>query len=124
MKAIGTIIGLSLVGTIGTALVMFIYRAYELISQGVPRDQMPFQQLIVDEMRLHEFALLGAAGGAAFAVVVILLSLIVGLVRGSGGRSTSAPSADPDSIIRSRRAAIADDYLAQRREQSDHASAL
>lgn len=117
IRSIRVLLGFGLVGAIGVVLVMFIYQAYVLISRGVPRDKLPVDQLLLEVMNLDTWAVLGAGGG----LVLGVLALLGGAIRGAfGGRRAkpSGPAHDPHQIIQSQREQVADEYLAKRREEA------
>ena len=117
MRAIKTLFGMGVLGALGTPLVMFIYQSFQMISQGVSRDQMPLQTLLIDKMNLDLYALLGGAGGLALGLIIVLAAAVIGLVA-SRRQDDEEPGYDPDQIIRSQRAEVADAYLEKRRTES------
>ena len=117
MRIIEILIGLPIVGAIGTALVMFLKQAYELISNGVPRDRVPIDQLLIEVMQLDQFAIYGAIGGAVLAVVVLIWQAISDMMVRRATRKTNNTN-DPHAIIQAHREQIADDYLASRAQEA------
>ena len=118
MRAIRVLFGLTIVGALGTPLVMFIYKSFTLISSGVGRDEVPVSQLLLDVMHLDSYAILGAGGGAALAIIVLVFGLFGRLLFNRSRGKELGPAPDPDQIIRSQRAQVAEEYLERRRSES------
>jgi len=118
MRAIRLLFGLTLVGALAAPLVMFIYQSFTLVSSGVSRDEVPVSQLLLDVMHLDSYAILGAGGGAALAIIVLVFGLLGRLLFNRSKGKASGPASDPDQIIRNQRAQVAEEYLERRRSES------
>lgn len=99
-----------------------VYRGYEIVQAGYALDSVPPLKMMFDVMRLHAIAAYGAAAGVAFAVLGPLLGFCQRSIASLFRRAPPAvEQADPDSIIRSERAQVADSYLSSLGERSlDH----
>ena len=117
MRVIKILLGLTIVGAVATVLVMFLKQAYTLISNGVPRDRVPVEELLLDVMKLDQFAIYGAIGGAVLAVLILVIQGLSALMNKRGAKS-SKPEHDPHAILQARREQIADEYLASRQQQA------
>ena len=114
LRAIGHVLLMTLFGAVGVPLVMFIYQGYLLIDEGVRRDQVPLQRLVLDVMELDAYATYGVAGGFVLGLIVVG----IGLASARAERMRGLPEAGeltPDEIIRAEQGRIADEYIAERR---------
>jgi hypothetical protein len=120
LRAIRTILVCTVYGAVGTALVRFLYVSYTMIAGGVRRDDVPLETLLLEHVQALEFAIVGAAGGLAFGLLVVLVRLATWLRwRLARPREADLPHSDPDAIIRADRARRADSYLARRAAADD-----
>ena len=117
MRTIGILLRLTAAGAIGTALVMFLTQAYILISNGVPRDQVPLKDLLLEEMQLDQFAVFGATGGGTLAVLVLAWSGISALWQ-RGGRGRAAQVSDPHALLRAGHEQLVNQYVDSRRRSA------
>ncbi|MCH9670288.1 MAG: hypothetical protein K0U93_02455 [Gammaproteobacteria bacterium] len=99
-------------GAITALCAMFLYKGYQLMSQGVAADAVPFVQLVAGEMKLHAYVPYGAILGAIIAALLAILALRPVNPQSRGGSADRYR--DPDEMIRARRAQRARRYLAER----------
>ena len=113
MRHLTTIVLWTLFGAVTTALAAFLYFAWILIQQGVRRDSIPIERLLFDTMGLDRYAFYGAAGGLVIGVLVVM---VIALTSKRDAQPNAMDAmADPDTLIKMRRAKLADNYLASRK---------
>lgn len=114
MRAFLHLLLAALFGAAFAGLVSFLVQGYQLVRRGVERDTLPLLELARDVMHLEFYAIAGAVAG----VLVAAVALLIGRSRARNRRGDLAARrmnvADPDALIRLRRAEGVDRYLRER----------
>ena len=106
-----TAICTTLIAILGT----FVYHTFQLISAAVPRNSMSFERLAIDVMKLDVAAQWGVVVGVVLGIIFVGIGVF--RVTDQGPSSDDGAVVDPDTLIKMRRAKLADEYLATRQDE-------